>query len=204
MTLASTRAGAARRAWDRVPAPTDPTVRRLAVASLVSQIGIVVTGGAVRLTGSGLGCPTVPRCTDESLVPTAELGVHGVIEFANRLLTFVLAAIAAAMLLAIWRTMGSARPRRDLLIPAFVLLLVIPTQALIGMTTVWTLLNPWVVMLHFMCSAALEHDPAAVGRQHAGQDRLSVVAAPGDHDAGRRFHRRLPRHGGDWQRSTCR
>ncbi len=155
MTLASTRAGAARRAWDRVPAPTDPTVRRLAVASLVSQIGIVVTGGAVRLTGSGLGCPTVPRCTDESLVPTAELGVHGVIEFANRLLTFVLAAIAAAMLLAIWRTMGSARPRRDLLIPAFVLLLGIPAQALIGMTTVWTLLNPWVVMLHFMCSAAL-------------------------------------------------
>ena len=117
MTLASTRAGAARRAWDRVPAPTDPTVLRLAVASLVSQIGIVVTGGAVRLTGSGLGCPTVPRCTDESLVPTAELGVHGVIEFANRLLTFVLSAIAAAMLLAIWRTMGSARPRRDLLIP---------------------------------------------------------------------------------------
>ena len=99
MTLASTRAGAARRAWDRVPAPTDPTVRRLAVASLVSQIGIVVTGGAVRLTGSGLGCPTVPRCTDESLVPTAELGVHGVIEFANRLLTFV------------WRQSRSDAPR---------------------------------------------------------------------------------------------
>jgi cytochrome c oxidase assembly protein subunit 15 len=155
VTLASTRAGAARRAWDRVPVPTDPTVRRLAVASLVSQIGIVVTGGAVRLTGSGLGCPTVPRCTDESLVPTAELGIHGVIEFANRLLTFVLAAIAAAMLLAIWRTMRSTQPRRDLLVPAVVLLLGIPAQALIGMATVRTLLNPWVVMLHFMCSAAL-------------------------------------------------
>ena len=141
--------------WDRVPVPTDPTLRRLAVASLISQIGIVVTGGAVRLTGSGLGCPTVPRCTDESLVPTPELGIHGVIEFGNRLLTFVLAAIAAAMLLAVWRTTRSDQPRRDLLVPAVALLLGIPAQALIGMATVRTLLNPWVVMLHFMCSAGL-------------------------------------------------
>lgn len=155
MTLAETQARGARRLWDRVPVPTDSTLRRLAVASLVSQIAIVVTGGAVRLTGSGLGCPTVPRCTDESLIPTPELGIHGVIEFANRLLTFVLAAIATAMLLAIWRTMRSIRSRRDLLVPAFVLLFGIPAQAFIGMVTVWTRLNPWFVMLHFMCSAGL-------------------------------------------------
>lgn len=155
MTLAEPQAGGVWRVWDRVPVPTDPTLRRLAVASLISQIGIVVTGGAVRLTGSGLGCPTVPRCTDESLVPTPELGIHGVIEFGNRLLTFVLGAIAAAMLLAVWRTTRSDHPRRDLLVPASVLLLGIPAQALIGMATVRTLLNPWVVMLHFMCSAGL-------------------------------------------------
>src|SRR5688572_29702702 len=68
----------------------------LAVANLVANVGIVVTGGAVRLTGSGLGCPTWPRCTDRSYVPHGELGVHGVIEFGNRTLTFVLAAIAIA------------------------------------------------------------------------------------------------------------
>jgi cytochrome c oxidase assembly protein subunit 15 len=143
------------RLWDRVPAPSERTLRRLAAASLVSQMGIVVTGGAVRLTGSGMGCPTVPRCTDESLVATPELGIHGLIEFGNRLLTFVLAAIAALTLLAVIKTLGSERPRRDLVVPAVALVVGIPAQALIGMVTVWTHLNPWIVTLHFMCSAVL-------------------------------------------------
>lgn len=62
--------------------------------SLATQILIVVTGGLVRLTGSGLGCPTWPKCTDESLVSTQEMGIHGIIEFGNRLLTFVLLIVA--------------------------------------------------------------------------------------------------------------
>ena len=62
--------------------------------SLVTQILIVVTGGAVRLTGSGLGCPTWPTCTEESLTTTPEMGFHGIIEFGNRMLTFVLLIIA--------------------------------------------------------------------------------------------------------------
>jgi cytochrome c oxidase assembly protein subunit 15 len=128
------------------------TVRGLAVASLVSQVALVVTGGAVRLTGSGLGCPTFPRCTEDSFVNTPEFGVHGFIEFGNRLLTFVLAAIALATLVAVWRM----RPRRrDLLVPAVLLLLGIPVQALIGGITVLTQLNPWVVTLHFVASAVL-------------------------------------------------
>jgi cytochrome c oxidase assembly protein subunit 15 len=127
-------------------------VRRLAVASLLSQIGIVITGGLVRLTGSGLGCPTFPTCTEDSLVNTPEYGIHGFIEFGNRLLTFVLAAIALATLVVIVRQ----RPRRrDLVVPAVVLFLGIPAQALIGGVTVLTQLNPWVVMLHFVVSAAL-------------------------------------------------
>jgi cytochrome c oxidase assembly protein subunit 15 len=135
---------------DRSPAPA--LVQRLALASLVSQIGIVVTGGAVRLTGSGLGCPTFPRCTEESYVNTPEYGIHGFIEFGNRLLTFVLAGIALATLVAVLRQ----RPRRrDLVEPAVVLFLGIPVQALIGGITVLTELNPWVVMLHFVASAAL-------------------------------------------------
>jgi cytochrome c oxidase assembly protein subunit 15 len=125
------------------------------MASLVSQIVIVVTGGAVRLTGSGLGCPDWPHCTDGSLATTPEMGLHGAIEFGNRLLTFALGTIAAATLLAILRTLRSPRPRRDLVLPAAVLLSGVPAQAVIGGITVWTDLNPWVVMLHFMCSAGL-------------------------------------------------
>ena len=72
----------------------ETALRRWAVASLVANIGIVVTGGVVRLTASGLGCPTWPRCTEDSYVTHPALGLHGVIEFGNRMLTFVLIVIA--------------------------------------------------------------------------------------------------------------
>lgn len=141
--------------FSRIPLPSERAIRRLAVASLVSQMAIVVTGGAVRLTDSGLGCPEWPRCTPDSLTSTPEMGIHGAVEFGNRLLTFVLGIIAALVLAAVLRTLRSHRPRRDLLVPSLVLLFGIPAQAVIGGITVWTGLNPWVVMLHFMCSAAL-------------------------------------------------
>ena len=64
---------------------------------------IVVTGGVVRLTGSGLGCPTWPRCTDQSFVPHRALGIHSAIEFGNRMLTFVVAAVAIATWSIAWR-----------------------------------------------------------------------------------------------------
>jgi cytochrome c oxidase assembly protein subunit 15 len=124
-------------------------LRRLAFASLVANVGIVVTGGAVRLTASGLGCPTWPRCTDESYRTTPEMGVHGVIEFGNRLLTFVLVAVAIAGLVVAWRQ----RPRRrELVLLAGAVFLIIPVQGLIGGLTVLTDLNPWVVGLHFLAS----------------------------------------------------
>ena len=86
-----------------------PQVGRLGWATLVANIGLVVTGGAVRLTASGLGCPTWPRCTEESFTPHGELDLHSAIEFGNRMLTFVLAAIAILMFVAAWQTR-----RRDL------------------------------------------------------------------------------------------
>jgi heme a synthase len=125
-------------------------LRPLAWATLVANVVLVVTGGAVRLTGSGLGCPTWPRCTDSSFTPHDELGVYGIIEFANRMLTFVLVAIAVATFLAAW---GS--PRRDVRVLAFVLALGIPAQAIIGGVTVLTDLNPWVVSFHLLCSLAM-------------------------------------------------
>jgi cytochrome c oxidase assembly protein subunit 15 len=140
------------RMTDALPRTTTPLVRRLAIASLVSQIAIVVTGGAVRLTASGLGCPEWPRCTADSIVTTPEMGFHGVIEFGNRLLTFVLVVIAVAMIVAV---LGMRRERKDLFRLSLGLFAGIPVQAVIGGITVWTDLNPWVVGLHFIASMVL-------------------------------------------------
>jgi cytochrome c oxidase assembly protein subunit 15 len=136
----------------KLPHTVDARVRRLAVASLVGQTMLVVTGGAVRLTSSGLGCPTWPRCTDSSLVNTPEMGIHGFIEFGNRLLTFALAAVAVLMLVYLWNL---RKERKDLFLLALGLLASIPAQAVIGGITVLTNLNPWVVGLHFLVSMAL-------------------------------------------------
>jgi cytochrome c oxidase assembly protein subunit 15 len=125
-------------------------VSRLALLNAVANGVIVVTGGAVRLTGSGLGCPTWPRCTTGSLVPTRELAVHGVIEFSNRTLTFVLTVAAVAVLVGVYRS-----SRRDLRPLALASFLGIPAQALLGGVTVLTGLNPWVVALHFLLSMGL-------------------------------------------------
>ncbi|MEZ5094153.1 heme A synthase [Nocardioides sp.] len=130
---------------------TDTTwMRRWGWATLVANVGLVVTGGAVRLTGSGLGCPTWPRCTDESFTPHGAMDIHSAIEFGNRTLTFVLVVIAVGTFVAALRS-----GRRDLTILSVVLALGIPAQAVIGGVTVLTDLNPWVVSLHLMCSLAI-------------------------------------------------
>jgi heme a synthase len=134
-----------------LPASFSPaTVSRIALANVVANVLIVVTGGAVRLTGSGLGCPTFPRCTEESFVTTPEMGVRGVIEFGNRTLTFVLTAVALAVLATVWRS-----ARRDLRGLAVLSFLGIPAQAALGGVTVLTGLNPWTVAAHFLISMAL-------------------------------------------------
>ena len=130
----------------------------LAVANLVANIGIVVTGGAVRLTGSGLGCPTWPRCTEQSFVPHGELGINGAIEFGNRLLTFVVGAVAiacwVAALVALRRTWHRRRDWAPFLL-ATVVALGVAAQAVIGGVTVLTDLSPWVVSVHLLVSLAV-------------------------------------------------
>jgi cytochrome c oxidase assembly protein subunit 15 len=122
----------------------------LAWATLVANMVLVVTGGAVRLTDSGLGCPTWPRCTDRSFRPHGELSLHQAIEFGNRTLTFVLTAIAIATFVVMWRT-----GRRDLRVMSLITGLGIPAQAIVGGITVLTDLNPWVVSLHLLVSLAI-------------------------------------------------
>ncbi|GCD89180.1 heme A synthase [Nocardioides sp. LS1] len=128
----------------------DRWIGPLAWATLVSNSVLVVTGGAVRLTGSGLGCPTWPRCHDESFTPHGAYSVHSAIEFGNRMLTFVLVAVAIATLVSAWQT-----GRRDLRRMAVLLALGIPAQAVIGGITVLTDLNPWIVSFHLLCSMAI-------------------------------------------------
>jgi len=140
---------------DRVsPDGVSRVLRRLAWATLVANILLVVTGGAVRLTGSGLGCPTWPRCTDSSFTPHGTIGPHQLVEFGNRTLTFVLVAIAIATFVAARRD-ARRLGRSDLLRLSVVLALAIPAQAVLGGITVLTDLNPWVVSLHLVLSLAI-------------------------------------------------
>jgi heme a synthase len=130
-------------------------LRGWAVVSLIMNIVIVVTGGLVRLTGSGLGCPTWPRCTDDSYVAHPELGIHGAIEFGNRLLTLVLITGAALTFISALLYRENGRPRSDLRWLAGGLALGIPLQGVIGGITVLTQLNPYVVGLHLLLSMVL-------------------------------------------------
>lgn len=128
---------------------------RLAVAAIVANAGIVVSGGAVRLSKSGLGCPTWPRCTGGSLLPTRANPsgpLHESIEFGNRMLGFLVFATAVACVLGAWRL----RPRRrGVLALAWLLPAGILVQAVIGGITVLDKLNPLIVAAHFLASMVL-------------------------------------------------
>jgi cytochrome c oxidase assembly protein subunit 15 len=133
-------------------------------ANLVAQIAIVVTGGLVRLTGSGLGCPTWPECTDGNLVPVPgqPQGFHTFIEFGNRTLTGVLVVVAVGALLAVsrgwWgRWVGRPGPavRRPLVVLASLVVAGIVGQAVLGGVTVLVGLNPAFVAAHLLLSMAV-------------------------------------------------
>jgi len=127
-------------------------VRVIAWLNLVGNLAIIATGGAVRLTESGLGCPTWPQCTPDSWVPTADLGGHALIEFGNRLMSPILAILAILAVLSVWR-FRKARP--DLWAHAWIIAGGIVVQAVVGGVTVWTGLNAWIVGTHYIASAIL-------------------------------------------------
>jgi cytochrome c oxidase assembly protein subunit 15 len=158
-----------------VDRPSARTVRRLALASLVANAAIVVTGGAVRLTDSGLGCPNWPRCDGGRLTPTGESPGHAYIEFGNRMLTFVIVAVVAATLVAVVRQ----QPRRTALVRlATLLALGIVAQAGLGGITVLTGLNPWTVMAHFLLSMTLLAVAVVLLQRSAEGDGPTAPLAP--------------------------
>ena len=127
-------------------------LRRAALVSLVLNCLLVVTGGAVRLTGSGMGCPTWPRCVDSSYVATSPLGIHGLIEAGNRQFSGTVGVFMAVVLvLALLQNPRDGRQVRW----AAAAFAGIPAQAVLGGITVLTDLNPWVVACHFLASMAV-------------------------------------------------
>ena len=137
-------------------------LRGIFIANLAAQIAIVVTGGIVRLTGSGLGCPTWPECVEGSYVPTSrqEEAWHKYVEFGNRLLTFVLAALAIAAIVgafAWWRRQKrrGGPTRGPVLALAAIPIVGTVVQAVLGGITVLTGLSPWAVAAHFLVSIAI-------------------------------------------------
>ncbi|MFG6401289.1 heme A synthase [Microbacterium sp. P04] len=143
-------------AW--LPDSVDRRVRVVAWLSFLAEVLIIATGGAVRLTGSGLGCPTWPTCTADSLVNTQEMGIHGVIEFGNRTLTGLVGILALAVVVLVWRM---RRERRDLFVLALIVLGGVVAQAVVGGITVLTGLNPFIVGFHYIASVVLVSVSAA-------------------------------------------
>jgi len=135
-----------------LPDRVDTRIRVFAWISFAVQTIIIGTGGAVRLTGSGLGCPTWPTCTPDSLVPTEELSYHSLIEFGNRMMTGVVGIVALVLFVLVWRI---RRERRDLFVLAFIVGAGVVAQAIVGGITVWTGLNPFIVGFHYVSSLLL-------------------------------------------------
>jgi heme a synthase len=150
--------GALRRWADTVWAPSPVSMRRIALAGVISTAGIIATGAAVRLSDSGLGCPDWPQCTRSSLVAAHTRGdpmFHTWIEFGNRLVTVAVTVVAVAVLIAAWRFRPGGQRRPDLVWLAAVQPAGIVAQIVLGGIVVLTKLNPATVSLHFMVSIAV-------------------------------------------------
>ena len=173
-----------------------------ALSLLALQILLVVTGGLVRLTGSGLGCPTWPKCTADSYKPVeSQPQLHAWIEFGNRLLTFALFAAALATLYFVYKS-----GRRELLYLAWLQVGGIFGQGILGGITVLTKLNPAPVAGHLLLSMLLisgattlqyrlsnniEQDDEAIARSLATIAFLTLIAGTIVTGSGP--------HAGDWQ-----
>ncbi|MFE9479538.1 heme A synthase [Streptomyces spororaveus] len=162
------------------------SVRVAALGSVVASIAIIVTGGIVRVTGSGLGCTDWPMCTGETLAPTAEMGVHGAIEFGNRLLTGALCAVVGWVVIT---ARLQEKPMPAVLRGGWAQFWIVVLNAVVGGVTVWMRLSPYIVAAHFLAATLLltaavytwhaayaDGDDHADGDSGAGADR---ACAPG-------------------------
>jgi heme a synthase len=168
-----TWAGTALRTWaEAVRTPSAAVLRRWALAGVITSALIILTGAAVRLSQSGLGCPDWPACTAHSLAASGTSGdtlIHRWIEFGNRLVTVAIFVVAVGVFIVTWRfRTHSGQPRRDLRWLAAAQPGAIVAQAVLGGLVVLTKLNPALVSLHFLASVTLV--AAAVGLYVRGQE----------------------------------
>jgi heme a synthase len=139
---------------DLLPEPSLRAQRLIAALVILSQGGIAVTGAIVRVTASGLGCPTWPQCFPGSFIPVAHAGVpriHQAVEFGNRMITFAVVLTAIAAVLAVTR----ARRRREVLVYAWLMPASTVVQAVLGGITVLTGLLWWTVAIHLLASMTM-------------------------------------------------
>jgi cytochrome c oxidase assembly protein subunit 15 len=151
---------------------------RIFTLLLFLQAALVVTGGAVRLTGSGLGCPTWPECTPGSYTPVphqAEGQLHAWIEFGNRLLTFLLLFTAVAALALTIRLSKNLLNKKKLRVLAFLQVLGIFGQGILGGITVLTDLNPIPVAGHYLLSIVLIAGASSLRFEIVGYEKQSVT-----------------------------
>jgi cytochrome c oxidase assembly protein subunit 15 len=171
----------------RVPTLSPPAYRRVTLFALLALTFIVVTGGAVRLTGSGLGCPDWPTCAENRVVAPWEY--HAMVEFVNRTITGL---VSVAVMLAVLGSLLRRPRRKDLLWLSVGLVGGVIGQIVLGGLTVLFELKPGFVMAHFLVSmvlianaVVLHHRagrPAGPTRPAVGADlltlgRLDVAAA---------------------------
>lgn len=155
MTTPENKTSLLLKARDAVWHPTPGSLRFLALLGVIVNAGIVLTGGAVRLTKSGLGCPTWPKCTGDSLLPQStpeHSPVNMAIEFGNRTLTFLVLAVGIAVYVAA-RRLSPERPELTRL--ALWQPIGVVVQAVVGGITVLTKLHPTMVSPHYLLSIAL-------------------------------------------------
>jgi heme a synthase len=142
-------------ALDAIRTPSVRLQRAVAVAAVITQAAIAVTGSVVRVTGSGLGCPSWPGCFEDSWIPDARAEVatlHQWVEFGNRLMTGLVGVVALACLVVAWQ----ARPRRRRVVAlAATMPAGVAVQAGVGALTVYLGLAWWSVSVHFLLSMVL-------------------------------------------------
>jgi heme a synthase len=143
---------------DALLSPSPASMRRIALAGVVANAAIVMTGAGVRLSESGLGCPDWPRCTATSIVAGGDTGdplIHRWVEFGNRLVTVAIFVVAVLVFVAAWRYREQGTRRRDLMWLASMQPAGIVAQAVLGGIVVLTKLDPVWVSVHFLLSMAL-------------------------------------------------
>ena len=193
----------------RLPHLSPSAFRTLVLVTLASLVFIIVVGAGVRLTESGLGCSTWPRCEPDSFTPRSASDSHAMVEFANRMLNAVVGLLSVAAVVGALRR----QPRRaDLVRWSLGLLAWVASNGLVGALVVWLHLSPVSVIAHFVLSLgaiwnavvlyqrAGEADGVGERRRVDATDRFVTLA--GADRGGRRRH--LHRHPGHRQRPPRR